>query len=157
MKNLSVVAMLAFGSLVVVACDKGGSQGAPAASGSAAPMGTPGTTSAAATTAATPTAAGAAANLALSGTCVTKAGARVLGCAEYYGKLPDGVADSCKKDEGTFTSGATPCSTANAIGKCAHKGTSAANEVDVAYKTSVGDAKGSCDALGNTWTALSGK
>jgi hypothetical protein len=147
MKNVYVVAVLAFGSLASVACDKGDTKAAPSSSAAAL--------SATAPTASAPAAA-AAANLSLSGTCLTKAGARVLGCTEYYGKLPDGVQDSCKKDDGTFASGATPCSTDNAIGKCAHAGTAAANQVDVSYKTSVGDAKGSCDALGNTWTAIAG-
>jgi len=101
-----------------------------------------------------PAAAAAAANLTLSATCTTKMGARMLGCTEFYGKLPDGAADSCKKDDGTFAPGATPCATDGAIGKCAHGGTAAASQTEVAYKTSVGDAKGSCEALGNTWTAL---
>jgi hypothetical protein len=113
--------------------------------------------SATATTASTPTtpaATAATAPKSLSGTCTTKAGARVLDCTEYYGKLPDGVEDSCKKDDGTFAAGSTPCSTDNAIGKCASAGTATASKTVVSYKTSVGDAKGSCEALGNTWTAL---
>ena len=85
-----------------------------------------------------------------------KAGARVLGCTEYYGELPDGVEASCKKDDGTFASGATPCSTNNAIGSCAHAGTATASQIEVSYKTSVGDAKGSCEILGNTWTPMGG-
>lgn len=92
--------------------------------------------------------------MALSGSCTTKMGARMLSCTEYYGKLPDGIADSCKKDGGTFTAGATACSTDGATGKCAHAATATANTIDVAYKTSVGDAKGSCEALGNKWAAL---
>jgi hypothetical protein len=93
--------------------------------------------------------------LALAGTCTTKAGARVLGCTEYYGKLPEKVEESCKKDEGTFVAGATRCSTVDAIGQCAPKEPGAsASETEVSYKTSVGDAKGSCEALGKTWTAL---
>jgi pyruvate/2-oxoglutarate dehydrogenase complex dihydrolipoamide acyltransferase (E2) component len=127
------------------------SAAAPAAK-SAAPTATA-PAAAASTTAAAAAAAPAA--LALAGTCTTKAGARVLGCTEYYGKLPDKVEDNCKKDEGTFVAGATRCSTVDAIGQCAPKEPGAtASETEVSYKTSVGDAKGSCEALGKTWTPL---
>lgn len=122
---------------------------APAAK-SAAPTATPPVAAAASSTAAAAPAA-----LALAGTCTTKAGARVLACTEYYGKLPDKVEDNCKKDEGTFVAGATRCSTVDAIGQCAPKEPGAtASETEVSYKTSVGDAKGSCEALGKTWTPL---
>lgn len=116
---------------------------------------TPAIAPAATTGAATTAAAAAGGKLALAGTCTTKAGARVLGCAEYYGKLPEKIEETCKKDEGTFLAGATPCSTTAAIGKCEPKdATVASSKTEVSYKTSVGDAKGSCEALGNTWTPL---
>jgi hypothetical protein len=134
-------------SVAVLACGKSDPAPTGAPSASSAPA-------ASAPAAAASTAPGAAAALPLSGSCTTKAGPRVLGCTEYYGKLPDGAADGCKKDGGTFTAGATACSTDSAIGKCAHTATATANQIDVAYKTSVGDAKGSCTALGNTWTGL---
>jgi hypothetical protein len=80
----------------------------------------------------------------------------VLDCTEYYGKLPDGVEDGCKKNGGTYAAGSTACDTKDSIGKCASAGTSAASQTVVSYKTSVGDAKGSCEALGNAWTAAAG-
>jgi hypothetical protein len=148
MKKACLVVSIGIASLASSACDKG--SGAPPSS-SATPAASPPATTA-------PAAAAAAPNLTLSGTCTTKAGARMLGCTEYYGKLPDGVEASCKKDDGTFASGATPCSADSAVGKCAHAATATAKQVEVSYKTSVGDPKGSCEVLGNTWTALgSGK
>jgi hypothetical protein len=145
MKTIRLVVAVGFAaSLASSACSKSDTPSASAAA-SVAPT-------ASATAAASTAAAGAA--LALSGSCTTKMGARMLSCTEYYGKLPDGIADSCKKDGGTFTAGATACSTDGATGKCAHAATATANTIDVAYKTSVGDAKGSCEALGNKWAAL---
>jgi len=145
MKTIRLVVAVGFAaSLASSACSKSDTPSAAAAA-SVAPT-------ASAPAAASTAAAGAA--LTLSGSCTTKMGARMLSCTEYYGKLPDGIADSCKKDGGVFTAGATACSTDAATGKCAHAATSTANTIDVAYKTSVGDAKGSCEALGNKWTAL---
>lgn len=146
-------------AVVAVACEKNEPAAASTPSASAAApaakSAAPTTTTTATTAAASSTAAAAPAALALAGTCTTKAGARVLGCTEYYGKLPEKVEDNCKKDEGTFVAGATRCSTVDAIGQCAPKEPgSAASETEVSYKTSVGDAKGSCEALGKTWTPL---
>jgi hypothetical protein len=72
-------------------------------------------------------------------------------CTELHGtSVPVGAADKCKGDEGTFVTGSTPCSPAGATGKCEH-----ATEIEFSYAGAVGDPKGSCEALGNTWTALS--
>lgn len=159
----SILAALAL-AVVAVACEKksepapastsNASVAAPAAPSVKAPAAAASSTAAAAASApAAPSAPSAA--LALAGTCTTKAGARVLGCTEYYGKLPEKVEESCKKDEGTFVAGATRCSTVDAIGQCAPKEPGAtASETEVSYKTSVGDAKGSCEALGKIWTSL---
>lgn len=107
---------------------------------------------------ATTTAPASGAKLALSATCTTKHGARILGCTEFYGKVPENAEAKCKTDGGTFVAGATPCTSEGAIGKCEPKAPGAdASEAEVSYKTSVGDAKGSCDALGRTWTALGAK
>lgn len=145
-------------AVVAAACDKK-SEPAPAAastpSAAASPARSAPPTATAPAAAASTTAAAAPAPLALAGTCTTKAGARVLGCTEYYGKLPDQVEERCKKDEGTFVAGATRCTTVDAIGQCAPKEAGAtASETEVSYTTSVGDAKGSCEALGKTWTPL---
>lgn len=149
MKTIRLVVAVGFAaSLASSACSKSDTPSASAVASVAPTASAPATATAAASTAA----AGAA--LTLSGSCTTKMGARMLSCTEYYGKLPDGIADSCKKDGGVFTAGATACSTDAATGKCAHAATATANTIDVAYKTSVGDAKGSCEALGNKWTAL---
>jgi hypothetical protein len=105
--------------------------------------------------AATTAAAAAGAKPALAATCTTKYRSDFLRCTEYYGKLPDKIEESCKKDDGTFVAGATPCPTATATGKCEHKrATAASSMTEVAYKTSPGDPKESCELLGNTWTPL---
>jgi hypothetical protein len=147
-------------AVVAAACEKNSEPSAattPSATAAApaAKSAAPAVTTTATAPAAASSTAAAPAALALAGTCTTKAGARVLGCTEYYGKLPEKVEESCKKDEGTFVAGATRCSTVDAIGQCAPKEPGAsASETEVSYKTSVGDAKGSCEALGKTWTAL---
>jgi|SRR5579883_1496721 len=154
-RTLTTIAVSAL--LLSTACDKGSGGAAstsPSSSATASTAAANTTTAPATTSAAAATSAAPAANLALAGTCTTKAGARVLTCTEYYGKLPDGIEAQCKKDDGTFVAGTTPCSTTDATGKCAHKATATANQIEVSYKTSVGDPKGSCEALGNTWTAV---
>jgi hypothetical protein len=82
-------------------------------------------------------------------------GARTLSCVEYYGAPPAGADASCKKDGGVYSAGATKCPSEGMTGKCEAKARAAGGvgETNISHKGSVGDPKGSCDALGNVWTA----
>jgi hypothetical protein len=150
--GLFIPVALAFGSLVL-GCSNSETKGAAGTSATGKSSAAAATATAAATSAAAPPA-----KLTLSATCTTKHGARILGCTEFYGKVPEKAEATCKTDGGTFVTGATPCTADGAVGKCEPKAPgSDASESEVSYKTSVGDAKGSCELLGKTWTALGAK
>lgn len=85
-------------------------------------------------------------------TCTVSYGSRGLAvCKELHGaSVPAMAAEKCKEEEGTFAAGATPCPTAGATGKCER----ASGETEVSYAGAVGDPKGSCEALGATWTPM---
>jgi hypothetical protein len=105
----------------------------------------PASTSTSATAAAT-------AKLPIVATCsISYPGGRGLAvCTELHGtSVPVGASEKCKGDEGIFVTGAAPCPSAGATGKCEH-----ATETEFSYAGAVGDPKGSCEVLGNTWTTL---
>lgn len=76
-------------------------------------------------------------------------------CSENYGMVPTLAADLCKGEEGVFTKGSTPCPADGVIGTCDFKPKNAGDpgEIHYYYSNSVGDPKGSCEALGAAWTA----
>jgi hypothetical protein len=90
----------------------------------------------------------------LSASCLTKYANSILSCVEYYGKVPEKAEADCKKEDGKFVTGATPCTTDGAVGKCEKPPSDGTKLVEVSYKTSVGDPKGSCEIMGHKWSAL---
>jgi hypothetical protein len=95
--------------------------------------------------------AAAAAKLPIVATCSISYPNRGLAvCTELHGtSVPVGASEKCKGDEGIFVTGTAPCPSAGATGKCEH-----ATETEFSYAGAVGDPKGSCEVLGNTWTTL---
>lgn len=88
-------------------------------------------------------------------TCDNKFSGKHLECTENYGMVPTMAEDLCKKDGGVFAKGATPCSKDGLTGTCEYKAKNPGEpgEIHYYYPGSVGDPKGSCEALGAVWTA----
>ena len=100
-----------------------------------------------------PSGAPGASSLPLQGTCsISYLNHGPAACIEYHASsLPANTAEDCKKNEGIFASGATPCPPAGASGKCER-----ATEIEYSYAGAVGDPKGSCEVMGYKWTDLKG-
>ncbi|MBK8259532.1 MAG: hypothetical protein IPK82_43600 [Polyangiaceae bacterium] len=140
--SLSILSALALAAFGFMALGSGGgenaSSGSPSSSGS-------------------PAAAGGGDKGAVLATCTTMHAGKMLECAENFGMVPTLAEDMCKTGGGEFKKGSTPCPRKDMTGSCEYKAKNPGDpgEIHYYYPGSVGDPKGSCEALGAVWTGAS--